>query len=333
MIAKCIKGTGFRGAIEYDLQPHKSLLLETNMAGRNPRELTKEFGAIRVLRPKLSKAVCHVSISLSPEESLTDDQWRHVAQTWLQGMGFEANQYVVSRHTDAAHSHIHILVNRVTFDGQVVSDAYDYKRQEPIMRALEQELGLQQVLSSRDSPCCALRKGEVEKALRTGEKPVRLELQDAVTDALRDSPCLDTFTERLAQKGISVKLNQSSTGRVSGISFAQDGIAFKGSKLGKAFTWNALQERGLRYEQDGLSTKHGREEDRQFPNTNNGKDNLSRWGTSETRSSADGVESARGGENQELTGINQAFEAIKQHYLADNKRRSSSRSRSQKLSR
>ena len=36
MIAKCIKGKGFRGAVEYDLQPHKSILLETNMAGRTP---------------------------------------------------------------------------------------------------------------------------------------------------------------------------------------------------------------------------------------------------------------------------------------------------------
>ncbi len=333
MIAKCIKGTGFRGAVEYDLQPHKSLLLKTNMIGQNPRELTKEFGAIRVLRPKLSKAVCHVSISLSPEESLTDDQWRHVAQTWLQGMGFEANQYMVSRHTDAAHSHIHILVNRVTFDGQVVSDAYDYKRQEPIMRALEQELGLQQVLSSRDSPSCALRKGELEKALRTGEKPVCLALQEAVTNALRDSPCLDTFTERLAQKGVTVKLNQSSTGHVSGISFAKDDIAFKGSKLGKAFTWNALQERGLLYEQDGLSTKHGREGTHTSDTSAPQRGDSTEWGASETRSAPDNIVTPRGGKDQELAGTHQAFEAIKQHYLTDNRKRSTRRSGGQKRSR
>ena len=111
MIAKCIKGKGFRGAAAYDLQPHKSLLLETNMAGRTPRALAAEFGAIRALRPNLSKAVCHVSLSLHPEESLSDEQWCEAAHSWLQGMGFVNNQYVISRHTDAAHAHIHILVH------------------------------------------------------------------------------------------------------------------------------------------------------------------------------------------------------------------------------
>ena len=28
-------------------------------------------------------------------------------------MGFTENQYVISRHTDTAHEHIHILANRI----------------------------------------------------------------------------------------------------------------------------------------------------------------------------------------------------------------------------
>ena len=57
MIAKLAKGRGFRGALEYDLEREKGILLDTNMAGENPRELAQEFGAIRELRPGLGKAV------------------------------------------------------------------------------------------------------------------------------------------------------------------------------------------------------------------------------------------------------------------------------------
>ena len=244
MIAKCIKGKGFRGAAAYDLQPHKSLLLETNMAGRTPRALAAEFGAIRALRPNLSKAVCHVSLSLHPEESLSDEQWCEAAHSWLQGMGFVNNQYVISRHTDAAHAHIHILVNRIALDGKVVSDAHDYRRQEKIMRELEQRFSLRQVRSSRETLRAALTKGEIEHALRTGEASTRMNLQKIIDAALTQKIALNAFCQQLAAQGVTVRLNKASTGFVSGISFALGDVTFKGSKLGKGYTWGALQLRG-----------------------------------------------------------------------------------------
>ena len=219
------------------------------MAGSTPRALASEFGAVRAMRPRLSKAVCHVSLSIHPDERLTDDQWREAAHAWMQGMGFVNNQYVISRHTDA-HPHIHILVSRVSLDGQVVSDAHDYKRQEPIMRSLERQFGLRMVAPSQEVVRASLSKGELEHSLRTGEASARMRLQNAVDTALGQGCSLDTFRDRLALVGVEVRLNTASTGFVSGISFALAGVAFKGSKLGKGYTWNSLQQRGLRHEQD-----------------------------------------------------------------------------------
>lgn len=326
MIAKCIKGRGFRGAVNYDLQPHKSLLLETNMAGQNPREMAREFGAIRALRPGLGKAVCHVSLSLPPGETLTDDQWREAAHAWLHGMGFGNSQYVVSRHTDAKHAHIHILANRVTFDGHVVSDAHDYKRQEPIMRSLEQRFGLQRVTPSHEVSRSALRKGEVEQAVRTGDPPLRLTMQQAVDAALTDRPDLNTFLQRLAHNGIEIRLNQATTGFISGISFAKSGIAFKGSQIGKAYTWNALQQRGLHHEQDG----HYKGHDRSPEHPASG---FARQRSGPSRSATDGLEYAGRGPDQEFSGIDQTFDEIKQLYLAGDQQRARGRARSQGHSR
>lgn len=66
MIAKAIKGKGFRGAVAYDLQKGKSILLDSNMSAKEKGSVSafaKEFEAIRALRPNLTKAVCHVSIT------------------------------------------------------------------------------------------------------------------------------------------------------------------------------------------------------------------------------------------------------------------------------
>ena len=151
MIAKATKGRGFRGALEYDLREDKGHVIDSNMAGQHPRELAAEFGEIRKLRPNLGKAVLHVSLSAALDEKLTDEQWREVGQRYLRGMGFNDNQFIVTRHTDTEHEHIHILANRITHAGEVVSDGQDYKRQEAIMREIERDFGLQRVARSQEA--------------------------------------------------------------------------------------------------------------------------------------------------------------------------------------
>lgn len=166
MIAKTIKGKGFRGAVAYDLQKGKSILLDTNMSAKHKASVNafaQEFGIVRSLCPNLKKAVCHVSISIHPNETLTDNEWCKVAHTWLNDMGFTNNQYIISRHTDTKHPHIHILVNRVGLDGSVVNDSYDYKRQEVIMRKLEKEFGLINVQNSKEVQKTSPKKGELNK--------------------------------------------------------------------------------------------------------------------------------------------------------------------------
>ena len=125
MIAKAVKGKGFRGALDYDLSKEHGRILETNMAGVSPRELAAEFGEIRRLRPNLGKAVLHVSLSAALGENLSDSQWRQIGQRYLDGMGLDQNQYLITRHTDTEHEHIHILASRIRFDGSVTSDSQD----------------------------------------------------------------------------------------------------------------------------------------------------------------------------------------------------------------
>lgn len=86
MIAKAIKGKGFRGALEYELSKEEGRVIDTNMEGVGPREQAREFGAIRKLRPNWSRAVLHVSLSAAPGEMLTDDQWREIGQRYLHGL-------------------------------------------------------------------------------------------------------------------------------------------------------------------------------------------------------------------------------------------------------
>jgi hypothetical protein len=251
MIAKMVKGRGFRGALEYDLTKEKGRVIDSNMAGQNPRELAAEFGEIRKLRPNLGKAVLHVSLSAAPGEKLTDEQWREIGQRYLRGMGFADNQFVITRHTDTEHEHIHILANRIRFDGQVVSDGQDYKRQETIMREIERDYGLQRVAPSIEAERKAPTKGEIEGALRTGQPSIRDQLQRLCDGAAKDCRSFTEYVERLEAVGVEViPTVQQGGAKLSGIQYRLDGVVMKGSDLGKAYAAAGIQKRGVTYEQD-----------------------------------------------------------------------------------
>ena len=251
MIAKLVKGRGFRGALNYDLEPEKGVLLDTNMAGENPRELAAEFGAIRELRPGLGKAVFHASLSAAPGEQLSDEQWREIGQEYLAGMGFTDNQYVISRHTDTEHEHIHILANRISFDGQVVSDGHDYQRQERLMREIEHEYGLQEVAPSIEAERRAPTQAEIEQSIRTGEPSTRQQLQALCAGAARECDSFTVYVERLEAVGVDViPTVQQHGAKLSGLQYSLDGVTMKGSDLGKAYAAAGIQQRGISYEQE-----------------------------------------------------------------------------------
>jgi len=81
-------------------------------------------------------------------EHLDSDEYVELAHRWLKGMEFlgeelSCSQYLIARHHDTLHEHIHIIASRIRMDGSVVSDSWDYRRSEVIVRQLEKEFNLE----------------------------------------------------------------------------------------------------------------------------------------------------------------------------------------------
>jgi hypothetical protein len=264
MIAKAIKGKGFRGALEYDLSKEQGRVIDTNMEGVGPRELAREFGAIRKLRPNLGRAVLHVSLSAAPGETLNDDQWREIGRRYLHGMGLDANQYLITRHLDTEHEHVHLLVNRVRFDGDVASDSHDYRRHEILMRQIERDYSLQPVRPSIEAERHAATKGEIEQGLRTGFASTRQRLQQLCDAAATTCRTYSDYAERLEAAGVElVPVTQLDGAKLSGLSYRLDGVMMKGSDLGKGYSPAGLAKRGISYEKNRDLAAVGRQRERE----------------------------------------------------------------------
>jgi hypothetical protein len=150
VIAKIGRGSSFRGALNYVLhREHQPEIIGGNMGGTNARDLAREFGMSRQLRPEVAQPVEHVSFSWRPDERVTPDQMREAVHRWLEKMGFDlaANQHRIVQHRDRGHPHCHVIVSRIRMDDRrlVAQPWREYVRNKEVCRAIEKEMGFQRV--------------------------------------------------------------------------------------------------------------------------------------------------------------------------------------------
>jgi len=145
MIGKIIIGKSFRGSISYCLDKKEAELLSSNLCYGNKKELISQFNEVLRLNQNLSKPVQHIIISLAKGEQLDNARLVAIAEDCAKDLGFEKNQYILIAHRDTVHQHIHIVANRVSFNGKTVKDNHNYRKMAVYCRKMEEKHGLQKV--------------------------------------------------------------------------------------------------------------------------------------------------------------------------------------------
>jgi len=258
MIASQKIGKSFIGALNYNLQKmnhpdinRRAKLLDTNFDCDTLEQVKKEVELLRELRPNLNRYVYHTSLNFAVEDEafLSNEKLLAIAHDYLEENGFNNNQYLIFRHYDAGHPHVHLLVNRIRFDGSVVSDSNNYQRSEAILRKLELRYNLTTVAPSKDVTQRAAKKDEIEMVLRTGKPSEKMLLQEKLRQLTSHKNInLQTLIQQGEARGIHFLFNQASTGKITGITYFHNGFKIKGKVLGNQFKWSELLKR-INYEQ------------------------------------------------------------------------------------
>ncbi|MEP6738248.1 MAG: relaxase/mobilization nuclease domain-containing protein, partial [Chryseolinea sp.] len=182
-----IKGKGFRGALRYNLdkvEKQMAEVLDHSFARVNEKSILREIQMVRMLRPNLQKFFHHASINFPPNEEISNQAIKQIALDYLRDTGFDQHQFIIFRHHDSHHPHLHVLVNRIGYDGKVLSDSNDFARSEKVLRGLEKKYKLTQVISSKQASERAVTKDELEMMKRTGEPSNKARLQNIIKDIL-----------------------------------------------------------------------------------------------------------------------------------------------------
>lgn len=121
----------FNGIIEYHCKKIDNGLAELLSSplheNTNPRQMKPIFREVSQQKPSIKFPCLHLSINLQHDETLTANQYTTLANDYLKQMGWDNTPAAVFQHTDKEHSHIHIVLSTVDYDGKKI-DLFESKK-------------------------------------------------------------------------------------------------------------------------------------------------------------------------------------------------------------
>ncbi|WP_282126371.1 relaxase/mobilization nuclease domain-containing protein [Marinifilum flexuosum] len=238
MIAKIVKGKGFAGVVNYILDQKKGteLLNSEGLRLKNKEAIVESFKQQAELNSKISKPVYHISLSFSAKdkEFLSNELMADIAKQYMSRMKIFNTQFLIARHFDKEHPHIHLLINRVGYHGKTISDRNDRIRSEKICKDLTRKHGLY------------FAKGKEEVKVNRLHEPDKTKY--VIYDALKKhiGKCSDwsELIEKLRQEGIQVDFKtKGKTMEVQGVRFTKGRLTFNGSKVDRQFSFSKIDAR------------------------------------------------------------------------------------------
>ena len=147
MISKHLPASSFYHTCRYISQkPGVEVLLTEGVRGHNYNVMAEDFIRQQQLRPTKQMACSHLILSFYPGEKPSNEMMKEIAKKYLEKLGIVNTQYAVSKHTDKAHLHMHIVANMVNNDGKVISDSWMGLKGKKIAQKLTLEYKLVQAL-------------------------------------------------------------------------------------------------------------------------------------------------------------------------------------------
>lgn len=194
MVAVIKAGKSLRNALHYNENKVKqdvAKLIHSTGFPKDTGELgfTDKIGRFQKLtglndRVKVNSV--HISLNFDTSENISVDKLRQISDAYMQKIGFGVQPYLVYRHDDAAHPHIHIVTTNIRADGSYIKLHNIGKNQSEVARKeIEQEFGLVKADSRKrqahyEIKPVSIQKIVLGKATKSGVKRAITNVLDAV---------------------------------------------------------------------------------------------------------------------------------------------------------
>jgi len=117
-------------------------MIETANGHYSASQLAQSFAPYLIANRNTDKHTLHISLNPEPNDKVSDDKFREMAEQYMREMGYGEQPFVVFKHTDTSRVHIHIVSVCVNEEGKKISDKFEKMRSMNLCRELERKYGL-----------------------------------------------------------------------------------------------------------------------------------------------------------------------------------------------
>ncbi len=250
MVAKIVSGKSIRSLLNYNERKVSVGKAELIMASRFAGEASQlgfnqklyRFGHLTDLNSHVKTNSLHIMLNFDIKENPDHLKLQQIAAAYMEKVGFGDQPYLVYKHEDAAHPHIHIVTTNIREDGARINLHDIGKRlSEPARKELEKEFGLIKAEGKDLKDAIAIKPVNPEKA-EYGKTPTKRTITNVVTVVTRDYKYTSLAELNAVLKQFNVMADR---GKEETQMFQKKGLIYsildeKGNKIGIPFKASSL---------------------------------------------------------------------------------------------
>lgn len=235
MMAKITKGSSFKGVIKYIIdEKKKSQILDAD--GLRLKSISSVIGSFVTqaeMNGRVSKTVGHISLDFSAQDKdkISNRFMVNVAHDYMKQMDICNTQYILVRHFDKEHPHVHLVFNRVDYNGRIISDSNDRYRSEKICKDITHKHGLYFSTGKENVKLHRLKEPDKSK----------YEIYNVLKESVPKCRNWQELTRELHKAGIGTEFKtKGNTAIIEGVRFRKGDYVFNGSKVDRMFSYSKI---------------------------------------------------------------------------------------------
>ena len=255
MMAKIVKGSDFKGVVDYILDKGKNaqVVAYDGLFMENKETIAMSFNAQSLMNGNVAKPVGHIALSFSKEDEprLTNCVMGGIALEYMERMGIKDTQFFIARHFDKEHPHVHIAFNRIDNNGNTISDRHERLRSTRICKELTLIYGLHMANGKEN-----VKRNRLKEPDKT-----KYELYDILKTEVGICGNWGVLVANLKRQGVEVHFShRGQTDEIQGVVFTKNGYHFNGSKVDRRFSYSkidaALQSNRCRERKEMMTNEY-----------------------------------------------------------------------------
>lgn len=216
-------------SIKYGWNQEKEteVVFRQHLSGETPQEVAREFRLVQEQNEKCTKNTLSfvLSPSIADGKKLSRKDLRIICGKFMKEMKLGERQAIGFVHRNKEHTHVHLYVNRVNFQGEVYKDNFIGKRS---------QLAAEKV--ARDLHLSTPREAQYRRLAQLKDLRAEIKKQhDLVIQKYRPKN-YDTYIKLMKKKGIQVNPCINKAGEFQGFRFEYKGHDLKGSEVHRSMT-------------------------------------------------------------------------------------------------